>query len=290
MAKRGGRLLGVGGLNAIVSQPVAVDANVSGLTWTVGDLGALARLIAIVLLGQSQHAARIIAALEPEGPAFSDLDLIADARMQMRIRGASEDERKVSRFHRDGFLFECMSWIVARQGADERTFLKDPHIDATSHGLDGLIVELHPINPEIRRATICEDKCTTNARRLFKREVMRAFGEHHNNKRARDLLANTAAIIRESGLNGTDANRAAARVLKKSFRSYRAALTTGVLAGNRRVRLFRGFDELDGITQAQRIGATFEIVGDIRDWFQALADAVIAALDEFAANVDGDDV
>ena len=262
----------------------------SGLTWTVANLDALARLIAIVLLGQSQHAARIIAALEPEAPAFSDLDLIADAQAQMRIRGTTEDERKVSRFHRDGFLFECMSWIVAREGAGERTFLKDPHIDATSHGLDGLIVELHPTEPEIRRATICEDKCTTNARRLFKRDVMRAFGEHHNNKRARDLIANTAAIIRESGLNGTDADRAAARVLKKSFRTYRAALTTGVLAGNRRVRLFQGFDELDGITQAQRIGATFEIAGGFREWFQTLADAVGAALDEFAANVDDEDV
>lgn len=282
--------LGVKRLNAIVSQPVAVDADVSGLTWTVADLNALARLITIVLLGQSQHAARIIASLEPSAPAFSDAELIADARAQMQIRGTTEDERKVSRFHRDGFLFECMSWIVARQGADERTFFKDPHIDATSHGLDGLIVELHPTDPEIRRATICEDKCTTNARRLFKRDVMRAFGDHHNNKRARDLIANAAAIIRESGLNGTDASKAAARVLKRSVRSYRAALTTGVLAGNRRARLFRGFNELDGITQAQRIGATFEIGGDIRDWFQTLAEAVVAALDGFAATMDENDV
>ena len=262
----------------------------SGLTWTVPDLDALARVIAIVLLGQSQHAARIIAALEPAAPAFSDARLIADARVQMQIRGATEDERNVSQFHRDGFLFECMSWIVARQDADERTFLKDPHIDATSHGLDGLIVELHPTNPEIRRATICEDKCTANARRLFRRDVMRAFGEHHNNKRARDLVANATAIIRESGLNGTDATRAAARVLKPNIRSYRAALTTGVLAANGRVKLFKGFDKLDGITQAQRIGATFEIAGDIRDWFQTLADAVVATLDEFAATVDEDDV
>lgn len=262
----------------------------SGLTWTVDDLNALARLIAIVLLGQSQHAARIIATLEPAAPAFSDAMLIADARAQMQIRGATDDERQVSRVHRDGFLFECMSWVVARQGVNERTFFKDPHMDATSHGLDGLIIELHPTDPRIKRATICEDKCTSNARRLFKREVMRTFGEHHNNKRARDLVANTAAIIRESGLNGTEATKAAARVLQKSIRSYRAALTTGVLTGNGRVRLFRGFDALDGITQAQRIGATFEVDGDIREWFQRLADAVLTTLDEFAANLDHMDV
>ena len=262
----------------------------SGFTWAVADLDALAKSVAIVLLGQSQHAARIIAALEPVAPAFSDAELIADARVQMLIRGTTENERKVSRFHRDGFLFECMSWIVARQGANERTFFKDPHIDATSHGLDGLIVELHPTDPEIRCATICEDKCTTNARLLFKRDVMRAFGDHHSNKRSRDLIANAAAIIRESGLNGTDASKAAASVLKKSVRNYRAALTTGVLAGERRARLFRGFNGLDGITQAQRIGATFEIAGDIRVWFQQLAEGVMAALDEFAATPDENDV
>jgi hypothetical protein len=188
--------------------------------------------------------------------------------------------------HRDGFLFECVSWIVARQDADERTFLKDPHIDPTSHGLDGLIVQLHPTDPKIQRATICEDKCTANPRRLFRQDVMRTFGEHHENKRARDLVANAAAIIRESGLNGTDATKAAARVLKRNVRSYRAALTTQVLDENRRARLFRGFTALDGIGQAQRIGATLEIDGDLRTWFQELADAVVAALDELAQELD----
>jgi len=270
--------------------PVAVDADVSGLTWTVADLGKLARLIAIVSLGQAQHAARIIAALEPAAPAFSDADLIEDAKAQMQVRGGTEDERQASRMHRDGFLFECMSWIVARQGADERTFLKDPHIDATSHGLDGLIIELHPTAPKVRSATICEDKCTANPRRLFRRDVMRTFGEHHGNKRARDLVANAVAIIRESGLNGTDATKAAARVLKRSARSYRAALTTGVLDEDRRVRLFRGFAALDGIVQAQRIGATLEIDGDLRMWFQALADAVVATLDALADELNVADV
>ena len=54
--------------------------------------------------------------------------------------------------------------------------------------------------------------------------------------------------------------------------------------------MFRGYDDLDGITQAQRIGATFEIDGDLRAWFQALADEVIASLDELAAELDGADV
>lgn len=277
-------------MSVIDTVAAVVDDHVTGVAWSVADPAPLARLIAIVLMGQAQHAARIIAALEDPAPAFSDADLIADAKAQMRIRGGTADERQVSMVHRDGFLFECMSWIVARQDASERTFLKDPHLDATSHGLDGLIVDLHATDPVIERATICEDKCTGRPRRLFRTQVLPTFGEHHENKRARDIVANAAAIIRESGLDGTDATRAAARVLDGRIRSYRAALTTPVLDGRSRARMFRGYDDLDGITQAQRIGATFEIDGDLRAWFQALAEEVIASLDELAAELDDADV
>ncbi len=273
-------------LTAIKTEEVAVDPNVTGVVWSVGNLSAIVRLIAVILLGQAQHAARIIAALEPARPAFLHRDLIADAMSQMEIRGGDEDARRASRSHRDGFLFECISWIAARQDADDRTFLKDPHIDPTSHGLDGLIIELHAIEHAVQRAVICEDKCTTSPRRLFRKQVMRTFGEHHANKRARDLVANAAAIIRESGLDGTESIRAAAAVLEPAIRYYRAALTTNVLNENRRMRLFRGFEELNGITQAQRIGAMFEVDGDLREWFQSLADLVVASLEELDAELD----
>jgi hypothetical protein len=290
LGRSGGGMTGGFDLAAIDTESVVVDDNVTGFVWSVPDVAVVARLIAIVLLGQAQHAARIIAALEPAVPAFVHGVLIADAKRQMMIRGEDEETRQAHRAHRDGFLFECLSWIAARQEATDRTFLKDPHIDATSHGLDGLIVELHPTDSVVRRATICEDKCTTRPRRLFREQVMATFAEHHANKRARDLVANAAAIIRETGIDGTAAVVAAAAVLEASVRCYRAALTTPVLTEPRRQRLFRGYDDLGGITQAQRVGAMFEIDGDLREWFEALADEVLASLDELEAELDAADV
>jgi hypothetical protein len=64
-------------------------------------------------------------------------------------------------------------------------------------------------------------------------------------------------------------------------RIYRAALTTKVLETTGRVSLFTGYNGLDEIVQAQRVGATLPLSGSLRDWFQALADAVISALDAF---------
>lgn len=269
---------------ALTSTVVEVDDDVVGLQWSVSDFEELAKLIAVIALGQAQHAVRIIDALEPHGPALSDEELFRGARGQMSIRGQTDAQKEVSRYHRDGFLFECISWIVARQSSSSRTFMKDPHIAATTQGLDGLAIEMHPTEPTMFGATIFEDKCTESPRQKFKGEVLVTFGEHHTSKRARDLVANAVSLIKESGLNGTEATKAAARVVDKSFRTYRAALTVGpeISTTKRRKKLFKGYNGLADITKDQRVGATL-IVDDLRNWFQELAEEVVKALNEFEA-------
>jgi hypothetical protein len=273
-------------MTAILSESVDVDDDVAGFLWSVSDLDELAKLIAIIALGQAEHAARIIRELEPHGPALSDVELYAGARGQLRIRGETVAQQEVSQYHRDGFLFECISWIAARQAANERTFMKDPHITATTQGLDGLMIEMDASEPVVLRATIFEDKCTENPRKKFKQEVMRTFAEYHEGKRSRELVANAVSLIKEGGLNGTAATRAAARILDKNYRIYRAALTvsSSIDSSARRKKLFQGFNCLGDITQAQRVGAVFVTDVALRDWFQALADLVIAILNEFEAS------
>lgn len=270
-------------MSALISETMEVDDNVSGLLWSVDDIDELAKLIAVIALGQAQHAARIIQELEPHGPALSDAELYAGAGGQMRIRGDTKVQQDVSRYHRDGFLFECISWIVARQAATDRTFLKDPHISSTTQGLDGFAIELDPAKPIVIGATIFEDKCTEKPRQKFQQEILTTFAEYHTSKRKRDLVANAVSLIKESGLNGTAATKAAARVLDKQFRTYRAALTVGtaITTTDRRRKLFKGYSDLADITKAQRIGATLVVDGDLREWFQELADSVIEALEKF---------
>ncbi|RWL47625.1 MAG: hypothetical protein EOR60_08525 [Mesorhizobium sp.] len=271
---------------AVLSKGQEVDDDVSGLLWSINDLSELSKLIAVIALGQAQHAARIIRELEPHGPALSDSDLFAGARGQMQIRGETDEQRKVSRYHRDGFLFECISWIVARQTATDRTYLRDPHISATTQGLDGLSIEMDPKEPIVVKTTIFEDKCTENPRQKFQQEILPTFEEHHACKRKRDLVANAVSLIKDSGLNGTAATLAAARVLDNQFRTYRAALTVGpaITTTQRLKRLFKGYSNLADITKAQRIGATLVIDGDLREWFKELAKEVVNSLLEFEAD------
>ena len=266
----------------IKSSPVEIDKDVSGLNWEVADFQELAKIVAVIAVGQVVHAARILDQLEKNTPAISIPQLNEAACEQLTIKsGLNPEQEKAARAHRDGFLFECISWIATRQGANDRIFQKDPHISATSQGLDGLVVELEPMKAQIKTVTICEDKCTDYPRNKFRDEVMPTFMEHHGNQvRGRELLATAVDIIKSKFSNGTEALIAAQRVMELGRRRYRAALTVDATIDTpeKRAKLFKNYNGLAGIEQSQRIGATLVMSGDLRTWFQQLADAVIAAI------------
>jgi hypothetical protein len=128
----------------------------------------------------------------------------------------------------------------------------------------------------------------TNAPKIpaqfFATIVMKAFTDHHQNLRAPELLAAASALIKESGVDGTAAVSVAARVLDLAFRRYRASLAVEKDHDSKagRAALFKGCGKLGGIGAKQRLGATFIVDGDLRDWFDGLAGRAIAAIDDMA--------
>lgn len=265
----------------IDSNSVDVDSDVAGLEWTVSDFQELAKLVAVVAVGQAAHAARILDQLEPNKPAISIAALNQAACDQLTITGVTQTQVAALRAHRDGFLFECITWIATRKGASNRTFQKDPHTSSTSQGMDGLVIELEASKQEIRAVTICEDKCTGKPRNKFQAEVMKTFMEHHSGvKRSRELISTAIDLIKSNFPNETEATRAAAKVMDKDYRFYRAALTVDstMNTAEKRSSLFKDYNNLSGIQQAQRIGAIFVVSEDLRTWFQKLADAVIVEI------------
>ena len=145
------------------------------------------------------------------------------------------------------------------------------------------MVEMEADAPKVSRATIFEDKCSDNPRAIFRDDVMKSFEDHHNHARAPELVSVAASLIAKSGIDETAAVEAAARVLDLAYRRYRAslAITAEDDSQKRRASLFKGYGALKGIKAEQRVGATFVIDDDLRDWFDRLADRAIAALDDF---------
>lgn len=235
-------------------------------------------------MGQAAHAGRIIAELLPSEPAINVAALRADARFRLSVSGKDENQREVSRYHRDGLIFEAISWAAAKQQTSGTALLRDPHISSTSQGLDGLMIELNDTATEITRATIFEDKCSEDPRTTFRDKIIPAFQTYHENKRAAQLVACAAALIEKSGLDGTKATRAAARVLDIRFRAYRGSLAVETIDDlERRKRLFKDYDRLAHINADQRIGAVFVTGDDLRAWFDDLAQRAIAFIDSLEA-------
>ena len=258
-----------------------VDENCAISRWTAADLDHLARIIAIVAMGQSAHAARIISELLPAKPAFDHEALRKDAQRRLSVIGKTAQQQDASRHQRDGLIFEAISWAAAQQATNGKALLRDPHISSTTQGLDGLMIEFDETGSQIARTTIFEDKCSEHPRRKFRDEILPAFKAYHANKRAAELMEAAAALLQRSGLDGTEATMAAAKVLDMNYRGYRGSLavTTEHDSPGRRKGLFKNYDELSDIEAAQRIGAVFVTSDSLRSWFDELASRAVAFLD-----------
>lgn len=247
--------------------------------WVVAEMSDLATIIGIISMGQAAHAREIISALRPLEPAFTHSALVDSAIRTLTITRGMPSERKAARWRRDGLLFEAISWIAARQEFPD-SLLRDPHLSSTTQGLDGLMIGWNASSSSVDLVTVFEDKCSKNPRTMFRDDVLPNFEDVHRNGRAPDLVATASLLLQIHGLAGSQANVAAAAVLDRKFRAYRASLavTSQRDSEEARISLFKGYDRLKGIRAARRIGATLVTSSDLRDWFDLLAAEVIAYL------------
>lgn len=262
-------------------EEVAISADCIGTRWTVDNFDNLARVIAVIAMGQATHAANIIAELLPAEPAYSNDALVSNAKRVLSVRGATSSQRDACRYHRDGLLFEAISWAAALQTTNGKALLRDPHVKSTTQGLDGLMIELDGLEPKIIRATIFEDKCSEDPRRVFRDEIMPAFHKYHQGERANELLPAAAALLEKTGMRGASAIEAASRVLDKNYIAYRGCMATTPIddSHSRRNRLFKDFEKLEGISANQRVGGVLVTGHDLRGWFDNLARCAIGFLD-----------
>lgn len=270
----------------LLTEAVPIDDYCIGDRWFAQDETQLARLTAIIAMGQATHAAHILKELLPATSAFTHDALCNEAMIRLTVQENGKTPRMgYPRFQRDGFIFEVISWIAARQNHGQLALLKDPHISATSQGLDGLMIELADDRSKVVMTTVFEDKCTENPRDTFREQVIPALLERHQNKRSAELVAAASTLLRTAGIDERAAAQLSAAVMDRTQRRYRAAfaLTKDHDSQKKREKLFKGYDALDGIPSNQRVGASLIVGGTLRDWFDSLASRAIAYLDELRA-------
>jgi len=272
-------------LQALSTKIVPIDASCTGDQWITNDEKYLSRLIALVAMGQATQAAHIIRELAPATPAFTAEEIVAEAKIRLSIGKRTKTGRSgYPEEQRDGFMFEAISWVAARQTHGSYALLLAPHVSATSQGLDGLMIEITPDKTQVTRTTIFEDKCTEDPRATFRAKVIPAFLDRHQNKRSAEIVDGAATLLRTAGIDEAAAAALAAAVMDRARRRYRAsfAVPPEFDCEEQRKKLFKGFDKLTDITREQRVGACFILPGDLRESFEHLAVLARAYLDELA--------
>lgn len=263
-------------------QACDIDASCVGERWVSLNDDELAALIAIVAMGQATQASYVLKELIPAEPAFTFDELRGEAKIKLTVQDPPGKPRTgYPKWQRDGFVFEVISWIAAKITHGDQALLKNPHISATSQGLDGLMLKLNDGNDAVESSTVFEDKCTNDPRNTFLAKVVPGFLDRHQNLRSAEIIDAAGALLRIAGLADKDAARLSAAVTEISKRKYRAAFSLPANYDTLAARqgLFANYDRIENITADQRIGASFITPTDMRTWIAALAGKAVMYLD-----------
>lgn len=256
--------------------PTATPPHCLGADWTVTDANALAEVCAQIMIGRALHAARILDGTRPAGTP----PIISQA-LKDKLRAELHPTSEPKIWHRDGLLFEIISWVAARLSATPNEAISDPHLKATNQGTDCVKVTIDPATRTLTRATVYEYKCTTNWRKLFAGDVLDAFAEYVSGERDHQLAQ--AAITLLIGLGLTDDERDAAydQLVRTRPLAFQASLTVApsTFSAPQRLALFAGYDGIAG-NIADRGGNTMPL-DDVRIWFSAFATLVWTKIEAF---------
>ena len=153
-----------------------------GTQWSVLDEDRLAMLTAMVLIGRAHMAVRVLAGTQSPAPAVTPAAL----KERLRVRLQTEPDT-VQTYHRDGLLFEIITWLVTSMTAGQHEVVSEPHLASTRQGLDTIKISFDQGARTIDRAVIHEQKCTENARQLFLSDVLVAFKKWRDGERDNEL-------------------------------------------------------------------------------------------------------
>ena len=245
--------------------------NWSGSDWTIVDEDALAEMIARIALGQHLHVMRVLN--EAGTLAYSPTQNAKDSAIALLT---ANDEEKA--WHRDGWIFQAISWIAAHlQDAD--TIKSPPQIIPADKGFDGLHLRLDKANGVVRSVIICEEKATSGPRGKIKGQVWPEFENIEAGKRENELVSETSTLLISHG--HIDPEQAVHNILWHQARSYRVAITVGEKENSKggREALFKGYEKVVMNKSAKDRRAETFYLKKLRKWMTKIAAKAIRAVD-----------
>lgn len=265
--------------------------------WSIveDDRERLVDILAFLYLRQEENAQRVINALEPEyrlpkGKVAENVIKKLTAPKQKDVEAAklgNDEEKKAAKkrietsiWHRDGLLFQHISWIVARQTMP-RGYMTSPHVRQADKGFDGFIIEFDESQEQIERIVLCEDKASEKPRELITKSVWPEIESIIRGDRDDEILADLATLLKS--VPDIDAESAVDDIFWEDARYFRVAVATGE---NRRksgsfVHIVKGFEEVVTGPAEKRVAGVLPFE-DVRQGLELLAQEVITKVKEIS--------
>lgn len=262
----------------ITLTPILHEELCHGSRWTVDDIDVLATRVARVALGQYRHVAQILEGLNASPPT-TRVEIAKDAKRKLQVAKNGDP------WHRDGWLFQIISWITANQQKTPGTVLEPPHIFHAHKGFDGMQLEIAEDGTSIQAVIIFEDKATDNPRNTIRDDVWPAIAAFESGERVTELSHEATGLLEAHQRTFPDINvdDAIDRIVWQVARHYRVSITTGQThqADADRERLFGGYENQANGPLIRRRAETMHFE-DLRKWMADFAALVAHKIDEVA--------
>lgn len=253
---------------------LAAPPECSGKQWSVIEQKLLSSLVASVLVGRAKHAESVLIGTH-HAPAIVPTALKTQLKLQLQTPAGPQT------YHRDGLLFEIISWIAARMTADPSDVISTPHLKSTQQGLDTIRITFNQASRTVTRVVIYEQKCSQHARDEFRDKVIPAFYEWKTHKRDNQLVQAVVALVDRFNLTPGEQDQLYDHLVQVHPLAFQAALTVtpNPFEAAKCIALFSGYSQITPEI-ADRMGDTFPLL-NIRDWFNAFAQEVWARIEAY---------
>jgi hypothetical protein len=245
-----------------------------GEQWIVHAPDDLAKLVALVLIGQAFHAESILEGTQLGTPTIKQtLRNVLDKTLHPTTDKGVE--------HRDGVLFEIICWIAARITKTDSENLDPAHLMATNQGTDGIKITVDLAAKTLTKATIYEYKCTVHARQKFQSQVLKSFRQYVSGERDNQLGQAVTALLSHFGFNGPQLKAAYDTLIQTRPLAFEASLTVSpaTFLTDKCLALFKDYSSIP-VEEALRGGNTLPL-NDVRGWFATFAGQVWAKIETF---------
>jgi hypothetical protein len=237
-------------------------------------------MVAQIALGQSRHVAAILSGIDKTRPATRSDTAKGAIKLLTVPKGKPP-------YHRDGWVFQAISWIAAHR-FESGVVVRAPHMIHAHKGFDGLQLKLDKAGKEITAVVVFEDKATGNPRKKISGDVWDGIKALERGERMNELVPETGGLLEahHRRFPDLDIDLAIERIAWEKARQYRVAVTADVShdCDESRAALFAGFESVAPGKTARRQAETMAIPL-LRDWMKAFSAKSIQLIEDWRDHV-----